>query len=212
MGLLIFAYLVVALVGTLWTVSSDRAQAAAAATRTVFVLSNGFHTDIALPLTGGEAPRGLPIAASDLVRGLSGVRYVAIGWGSEAAYTSLVSITDLSAGTIFRALAFDRSVVHVLPYYAEPFGEGVYRLELSEDQYRRLTDFIATTFLAGPDGAAEIIPGVSQGFGDVFYRGRPRFSAFYGCNAWTGEALRRAGAEVGIWTPFAQSIEWALSR
>jgi len=208
---LVLAFLIAAAVGTIWTASA-RVDESQAKTTTVFVLSNGYHTDIALPVQGGVPPAGLPIHASDLERGLSNVRYLAIGWGSEAAYTSLVSITDLSLGTIATALSFDRSVVHVLPFYGAPYGEGVYQVDLSEDQYRRLTEFVAATFTTRPDGHGELVPDVTHGYGDVFYHARPRFSIFYSCNAWTGTALREAGITVGVWTPFAQSLEWALAR
>jgi uncharacterized protein (TIGR02117 family) len=208
---LALAFLIAALIGTVWT-SSANVDGSSAKTRTVFILSNGYHTDIALPVVDGVPPAGLPVRATDLAGGLSNVRYLAIGWGSEAAYTSLVSITDLSLGTIATALSFDRSVVHVLPFYGAPYGEGVYQVDLSEDQYRRLTDFIAATFTSHADGRGQMLADVTHGYGDIFYHARPRFSLFYSCNAWTGDALREAGIPVGIWTPFAQSLEWALAH
>lgn len=203
-------FIVASVVGTVWRTSGDPPDRPGL-NRTIYVLSNGYHTDIALPVAGGRPPDGLPIRASDLPRGLVGVEFVAIGWGSEEAYTSLVAITDLSFATVVRALSFDRSVVHVLPLYGVPYGEGVYPVRLDDSQYRRLVSFVAQTLETGENGDARLITGVTQGFGDVFYRGGPRFSAFYGCNAWTGEALRTAGISVGFWTPFAQSLEWALS-
>ncbi len=124
----------------------------------------------------------------------------------------MLALSDLSIGIITRALAFDETVVHVLPFTAPPTGAGVYRIELNDRQYRRLVAFISNSFATDAQGDPDLLTGVTQGFGDVFYRARGRFSPFYGCNAWTGHALRQAGVEVGIWTPFAQSIEWNMSR
>jgi len=205
------AFAITAVIGTFWLAPS-RVADGDTNTRTVFVLSNGFHTDIALPVTGGVAPAGIPVRSADLARGLSNVRYIAVGWGSEAAYTRLLSITDLSFNTIAKALSFDRSVIHVVPFYGTPYGAGVYRIELNEGQYGRLIRFVGETFLTGSGGDGLLLDDVSQGYGDVFYQARPLFSIFYSCNAWTGDALRKAGVRVGAWTPFAQSLEWALDR
>lgn len=203
-------FVIASVVGSVWSVQGDPPNRPGV-NRTVFVLSNGYHTDIAIPVAGGRPPDGFPIRAGDLPRGLTGVEFIAVGWGSRAAYTSLVAITDLSVATIVKALSFDRSVVHILPFYGVPYGEGVYPVQLDESQYRRLVAFLAATLETGGNGEPRLVSGVTQGYGDIFYHGQPRFSAFYGCNAWTGEALRTAGISVGIWTPFAQSLEWALS-
>ncbi len=208
--ILLTLFAVAAVIGTFWIVPGDPPDRPGTE-HTVFVLSNGYHTDIALPVVGGTPPDGFPIGADDLPRGLANVQFVAVGWGSKAAYTSLVAITDLSVATAVRALAFDRSVIHVLPLHGAPYGAGVFPVRLDEDQYSRLVAFMAATLETGRSGKAVLIPGVTQGYGDVFYHARPRFSAFYGCNAWTGEALRTAGISVRIWTPFSQSLEWALS-
>lgn len=209
-GLLVL-YLAAAVIGTVWT-DGGKANAGSAGSNTIYVLSNGFHSDLALPVNGGQPPAALPVLAGELPGGLNDTRYLIVGWGSQTAYTSLLALSDLTAAIAFKALLFDRSVMHVLPYSGEFGGEGVYRLELNDMQYRELVEFISNTFSTDRDGRAELLAGITQGFGDVFYRARPRFSMFYGCNAWTGEALRQAGVPVGRWTPFAQSIEWNMSR
>jgi uncharacterized protein (TIGR02117 family) len=206
---LVFAYLIAALAGTVWRTGGAE-WGEGGETRTVYVLSNGFHSDIVLPVS--EAP-DLPIASGDFDAGLSGARYLIVGWGSQTAYTSLLALSDLTPEIIVKALMFDRSVMHVQPWSGSiESGEGVYPVALDDSQYRRLVAFISATFSTGGEARAELLDGITQGYGDVFYRARPRFSMFYGCNAWTGEALRTAGVPFGIWTPFAQSIEWNMRR
>ena len=205
---LLLLYLVAAVAGTVWTAAPDSRQTDDDTT-TIYVLSNGFHSDIVLPV---DAAAELPIAATDLPGRLAGTRYLILGWGSQTAYTSLLALTDMTIEIAAKALLFDRSVMHLLPYGGEMQGPGVYRLELGPDQLHKLVEFIDATFSVDADGRGELLPGITQGYGDVFYRARPRFSLFYGCNAWTGEALRHAGVPVGVWTPFAQSIEWNMER
>lgn len=208
---LLAAYLTAAVAGTLWT-APRAAVAASDRSNVIYVLSNGFHSDIALPVTDGQPPAGIPVRDVDFPYGLDQARYLIVGWGSQTAYTSLLALSDLTLGIIVRSLSFDDTVVHVLPIRGAPQGAGVYRVELDDAQYERLVRFIAAAFKTEPSGNVELISGVTQGFGDVFYRANGRFSPFYGCNAWTGHALRQAGVPVGIWTPFAQSIEWNMSR
>lgn len=204
-------YAAAAVTGTVWSVDGTPGTGAGKTT-TVYILSNGFHSDIAVPIADRRTLETLPVTGSELPGGLDGTQYLIIGWGSQTAYTSLLALSDLSAEIIVKALLFDRSVMHVLPVAGVPYGDGVYPLELDEKQYDRLLTFIANTFTVSDGGRAELLAGITQGFGDVFYRARPRFSAFYGCNAWTGHALREAGISFGRWTPFAQSIEWNMNR
>ena len=209
---LLAAYLTAAVAGTLWTVQGTAAAAATDRSNVVYVVSNGFHSDIALPVTNGQPPAGIPVRDAHFPYGLGQAGYLIVGWGSQTAYTSLLALTDLTVGIVARSLSFDRTVVHVLPIRGAPQGPGVYRVELDDTQYARLVRFVAASFKTDPNGDAALIPGVTQGFGDVFYRANGRFSPFYSCNVWTGHALRQAGIRVGIWTPFAQSIEWNMSR
>ena len=205
-------YLLAAVVGTVWRSDASGGNEGGL-TRTVYILSNGFHSDIVLPVTGASAHADLPIERSDFESGLEGASYLIVGWGSQTAYTSLLALSDLTPEVIVNALLLDRSVMHVQPWSGSiTVGEGVFPLELGEDQYRRLVDFVAATFSGDDNGSALLLEGITQGYGDVFYRARPRFSMFYGCNAWTGEALRTAGVSFGVWTPFAQSIEWNMER
>nr|WP_258570824.1 DUF2459 domain-containing protein [Flavimaribacter sediminis] len=204
------AYLVAAAIGTVWR--TPPTETLTAQTTTAYVLSNGFHSDIVLPIEGGKLPAGFPELQQDLDVLLENTDYLIIGWGSQTAYTSLLELSDLTAGIIAKALFFDRSVLHIQPYSGSLQGPGVYRLELESAQLDQLWSFVAQTFLVDSNAAPTLIPDVTHGYGDVFYRAEPRFSLFYGCNAWVGEALRSAGLSFGRWTPFAQSIEWNMKR
>lgn len=174
----------------------------------VYVLSNGFHSDIALPDEGGETLRRLGVDGADFPVPPGAARYWAFGWGSRTAYTSLRKVTDLTPGIMARALAFDESVMHIQPLGEITGGRGVYALDLTLRQYDDLIAGIRRSF------GSEIRPiaGITQGFGDRFYRAAGRFSAIRGCNVWTGLRLREAGIGVGLWPVFAQSLEFGLAR
>ncbi|MGB7430931.1 MAG: DUF2459 domain-containing protein, partial [Ahrensia sp.] len=133
--------------------------------------------------------------------------YLAIGWGSVTAYTSLRAVSDLTLGIVANAVAFDETVVHVLPTGQLIERDGIYAIDLSREQLNALTANIAQDF-----ASTQPIEGLTQGFGDLFYEGRGRFSLWRTCNSWTGAHLRAAGVSVGFWTPSAWSLEYGLKR
>lgn len=185
---------------------SGAATAAGPGTVRIAVISNGFHSDIALPADGATLETmGLDAAHYPVERGR--VSYWAVGWGSREAYTSLVAVADLTPGLVARAVAFDETVMHVAPTGPLPAGEGVWHIDLPRERYDALVADMAGWF-----ARTDPEPGVTQGFGDRFYEGRGRFTAWYGCNAWVGARLRAAGVPVGRWTPAAQSLAYGLDR
>lgn len=147
---------------------------------TIHVASNGFHSDIVLPMVSGSKDWRPLLSRSPLTEPHRDAPWVAFGWGAETAYTELGTLADLSPGLILKAAAFDRSVVHVQPVTAVRTGSNL----------RSFT--------------------VSHGTGDAFLRGRDRFWLLRSCNVWTGEGLRKAGLPLGLWTPLVQSLMWSL--
>lgn len=199
-----------AIVGTIWR-SEDNLSKASDTSITIYAYSNGFHSDIIVPIDNDLTLKKLPIDPLDFDEGLIGAKYLVIGWGSLTAYTSLLEIKDMSPSIIAKSLFFDQSVLHIQPLSRQPKGPKVYPLQTSIENYVKLLDFIADTFERRNDSSSTLMAGVTHGYGDVFYRSTLKYNPFYSCNAWTGEALRIAGAPVGYWTPFAQSIEWSLN-
>ena len=175
----------------------------------IAVLTNGFHSDIAFPADGATLD-AFGLDPDDYDVDHERVRYWAVGWGSETAYTSLRAIADLGPSIVAKAISFDRTVMHVAPVGsldgAEP-SDGVRFITLSAESYATLLERVGADF-----AATEPLPGVTQGFGDRFYRAEGRFTAWFGCNAWVGRRLRDAGVPVGLWTPTAQSLAFGLDR
>jgi len=187
-------------------------------THTIYVISNGFHSAIALPAdvrvavpaAAGERRELLEafdLGADDFPVDSNLVHYWQFGWGSKTAYTSLRAVRDLTPAIAVRALALDVSVMHVQPLAALEAGPGIYQVDLSAAQLDALVATIASSF-AQTTPIAEI----TQGFGDRFYPGRGRFSPIRSCNTWTGQRLRAAGLGMGTWTPIAATLEPNLAR
>ena len=187
-------------------VPTGAASVSEADTVRIAVLSNGFHTDIALPANGTTLER-LGIRESDYATPRSIVDWWVVGWGSEQAYTSLTDVADLSIGLVARAVAFDDTVMHVQPAGPIRPGPGVWFVDLPAARFEALVADIATWF-----GSPDAIADVTQGYDDRFYPGAGHFKAWYGCNVWVGRRLRAAGVPIGVWTPAAQSLAYGLDK
>jgi len=177
----------------------------------IYVYSNGFHTDIILPISHGYVRKNLAPILNDFPASLKPIEYIAIGWGSKAAYTSMVDITDLPAKTIFKAIMGDETVFHITPIrrQIDLISNHTYAFEVSEAGLKRLVNFIAKDIYLDPSGQAVLLHGISQGYGDVYFKAKGTYWPLVTCNVWTGRALRQAGLQIGVWTPFAQSITFS---
>ncbi len=204
-------YLLAALAGAL-PLSPDR-PASGPATVTVFVVSNGAHVDILVPmrhpamdwgdwLLPEHYPEGNPFVAA----------YAGFGWGDRDFYLNTPRWTDLSLASTARALFASRgSLVHVTLWYGTPLpGDGVRSLRLDPAAYGLLVEGLKAGFETGDDGRPLPIPGYRYGPADAFYEGRGRYSLVLTCNEWAARRLRAAGVTVGWWTPLPFGLLWNL--
>lgn len=204
----LLTYLAAAVIGA--TVQSADTSGAGDKSVTIYVATNGFHADIVVPVDHPSKSWQELLDTSPITRDrLAGTRWVAFGWGSEVAYTRLGKLTDLTPDIMFKALAFDRSVVHVVPLADIQSADGIRLVQVSGAGYLRLVASIENSFARDATGRPVLLAGVTHGYGDSFFRGRTRFSLLRSCNVWVGDALRTAGVRAGVWTPFAQSLMWA---
>ncbi|MEM8812835.1 MAG: TIGR02117 family protein [Pseudomonadota bacterium] len=177
-------------------------------TRVVYLLGDFFHTDIIVPVDMASDTNGSFGGVRPFDNLPTPPRHVAFGWGSRTAYTSLLAITDMSPGLVWKALAFDETVMHVTPVAPSVAFEtvGARPIKVTEAGLMRLKRFIASSFARDDIGQPKPLPDMAYGFSDRFYVGKGRFSPFRTCNVWVGEALRRAGVRAGFWTPFAWNL------
>ncbi|MFV0622907.1 TIGR02117 family protein [Sphingomonas sp. ac-8] len=173
----------------------------------IYVEDNGIHTGIVVPVSA------VGVDWRDLVRPehlrdprYAGHSHLSIGWGDRAFYVGTPTWGDLKPSTVLRAAFGSEDTVLHVGHLPEPrAGEpGVRALVLRPAEYRRLADFIRSSFSTGPDGLAGSVPG--YGRADAFYTAHGHYSALRTCNSWTGEALRHAGVRMGAWTPFPVTV------
>jgi uncharacterized protein (TIGR02117 family) len=203
------AYLLLALVGTLIPAQEARPTEG---TIPVYVVSNGFHTDLLVPLDTARLPwwqQLAPVVAPACRR----AAYLSLGWGDEGFY--LDSFEGMpGAGTTLAAVFWPTpSLMHV-GFWAHPPAPDparVARLEVSPAQLARLLAYAEASFARQPSGKLQFR---QAGYGphDYFFTAQGHYHLFFTCNNWTNQALAQAGLPASWWSPFAQGVMWRVQR
>ncbi len=163
---------------------------------TVFLLDNGFHTDLAVPRAALMQTSGpLADAASTLAAG----DWILIGWGDAKFYVDQSPISDrLPDG--FRAFfrPGNPAVVMLDPEQADPrkrFAEdGRASLRLSRAGFEQMMRRVERS-LALSDGRARIAA-ARRGDDARFFASSETFSIAYLCNHWSARVLNAGGLAV----------------
>jgi uncharacterized protein (TIGR02117 family) len=156
----------------------------------IFVISNGWHTEIVLPKAA--LPAGAIPEAADFPR----VAYLGFGWGHAEYYPAPEPGIGL---TLRAALIPSPAVMHVIGLDADPreaFRHSeVAELRLEPDGFRKLVRYLDASFARdGAQRARSILPGRHDL--SLFYPATGKFHAFNTCNTWTGGALAAAGLPI----------------
>jgi uncharacterized protein (TIGR02117 family) len=174
-----------------------------AASVQVFVVSNGYHTGLALPraaLADLASEKG-HAALSAVTQRFGTYEWLELGWGDREFYQSVPTIGHLTPSLALRALFLpgNKSVLHVVGLGVEPpraFASGeVVPVRLSAEGFARLAAKLDASFAPSETGAlAEIGRGL---YGpSLFYPANGTFSIFKVCNHWIGDMLSAAGVPV----------------
>lgn len=167
----------------------------------IYVIDNGVHTDLVLPVSAEGVNWGELVKPGDIARPeLAKQGYLAFGWGDRDFYLNTPSWTQMSPVRAGKALmGMGSTVLHVSHIAAPGEGPQMRSVVLTPDEYHRLAAYVRGTFADGPS---------VHGYGanDAFYPARGGYSAIGTCNQWTGGALRSAGVKMGWWTPFPFTV------
>lgn len=174
---------------------------------TIFLLSNGIHTDIVVPVENDIKDWRNEIRFNHTKANDSLARYLAFGWGDKGFYLNTPEWSDLKASTAFNA-AFNlgTSAVHTTFYRNLTEDKDCRRIVVSNENYKKLVAFIAETFARTNDNKVQWISGHSYGNHDAFYEAKGSYNLFYTCNTWTNDALKAANQKASFWTVYDRGI------
>lgn len=173
----------------------------------VYVISNGVHTDVALPSNNIIKNWESVFSRSEFLASDSALNYVAFGWGDKGFYLNTPEWSDLKISTAFNAaFGLGGTAMHV-QYIKEPqkLNQNKVQLKLSNTQYQKLVKYIEESFCY-MDSCISKINHPGYGKNDLFYEANGKYSLIKTCNVWTNKALKKCGVKTGLWTPFASGL------
>lgn len=181
---------------------------------TIYILSNGVHTDIVVPVKSDEMDWSSYVKFDDTKGKDSTAQYVGFGWGDKGFYLETPTWSDLKFSVAFNA-AFARgsSAMHVTFLHPLIESENCKRIQIGKTEYKKLVDYIQTSFQKDGKGNFLLIDtDANYGSNDAFYEAVGRYHIFYTCNTWTNNALKACAQRASLWTPFDKGIFYHYSK
>jgi uncharacterized protein (TIGR02117 family) len=201
----ILLYLLSAFLFSIWTVKKETTTSNDVA---IYILTNGDHTDIVVPVKNGITDWSREISYENTVSGDTTGKYLAIGWGDKGFYLSTPTWADLKFSTAFKAaFALSTSAIHATYYQVMPENNDCKKIMISHEQYKRLVAFVDSSFKRDAEGKViNIKTNANYDKNDAFYEAKRKYNMFYTCNTWANNALKSCGQTACLWTPFDRGI------
>jgi uncharacterized protein (TIGR02117 family) len=174
----------------------------------IFILTNGVHTDIVMPIKNDLIDWSKEIRFANTVGKDSAMKYVAMGWGDKGFYLETPTWADLKFSVAFKAAtSLSTSAIHATFYNELEENETCKKIFISKEQYSRLLKYINDSFQFDKDGHfINIKTNANYGENDAFYEAKGSYSLFHTCNTWANNALKSCGQKACWWTPFDKGI------
>lgn len=166
----------------------------------IYVVSNGVHADFVLPTTTGDVDWTVVFDPADTKNGKAD-NWLAVGWGDREFYLNTPNWSDLTAKTALKALSgFSTSAIHV-SYEPDELVKNCTKcrhIRLSHAQYQRISEHIRASL---PSSNRQTpIAHAHYWDNDAFYPAQGSYNAFYTCNSWVNNGLKKAGVKTALWT------------
>ena len=113
----------------------------------IFIISNGIHTDIALPVNSGEYSWTGFFDKTDFKEKIHYAKYIAFGWGNKLFYLNTPEWKDLTPAIAFNALFIEtKPAMHVTLAGNVNMDKNVRTILISGKDLHLLTEYILSSF------------------------------------------------------------------
>ena len=205
-GLFIGTYVLVAFTSKFITVNNN--YVAPKEGTEVYIISNGVHADICLPLIDGDDSWSNYFDVKSFKTLKGNPKYISFGWGDKGFYLETPTWADLTVKTALKAAFFpSETAIHISYLQHKPkLSERVKAFKVSKETFKKMQTYIHS-FVKLADNKPVLIdccryPNVH----DNFYEANGYYHIFRTCNVWTNQVLKKSGIKTAIWTPFASEI------
>ncbi|WP_206733269.1 TIGR02117 family protein [Flavobacterium amnicola] len=168
----------------------------------IYILSNGVHTDIVLPVKNHLFDWTKNIKYENTIAKDSTAQLIAFGWGDKGFYLETPTWADLKFSTALKAATgLSASAIHATFYKSLKENDRCKKIFVSESEYQKLVSFINNSFQLDSDNFMKIETNAVYGKHDAFYEAKGKYSVFHTCNTWTNNSLKAANQRAAFWTP-----------
>lgn len=174
---------------------------------TIYINSNGVHTDILVPIKNDIKDWTKDILYSQTKSKDSIMKYIAFGWGDKGFYLDTPEWSDLKASTALKAAFYlGTSAMHTKFYNKVKEDDECVKVTISKGDYKDLVKYIEDSFALDKNNKVQWIANRSYGQYDAFYEAHRKYSLFYTCNTWANNALKAGNQKAALWTPYDKWI------
>jgi uncharacterized protein (TIGR02117 family) len=167
----------------------------------IYILTNGVHTDVVLPIKNEHYDWSNQLKFEHTKSKDTTYQYVALGWGDKGFYLETPTWADLKASTALKAASgLSSSAMHVTFYKHLKENKSCKKIQISLENYQNLIAFINKSFQTKSRDFLKIETDAVYGKHDVFYEANGSYSLFYTCNSWANQALKAANQKAALWT------------
>lgn len=202
--LVMLLYFIAALIGSVIPVNTMQPKDGKI---TIYLRTNGVHTDFIFPLENDIMDWEEFIPSETIPSKTAVFRYISFGWGDLQFYQETKSWSDLRFPVAFQAVfAESPSALHVTLEPAVRMATPVVEINITEEQYKKLVEYVLFTFKKKPSGRPVAIEGLHYNQHDAFFHAKGSLHFFYTCNTWINDGLKHADLRACLWTPFDEGI------
>ncbi len=207
LALLIFVISYVVLSYVIPFVGVNKEDASPSEDVTVYIKTNGVHTDIVVPIQTEYKDWSENIKFSHIKSQDSTMKFIGFGWGDKGFYLNTPEWSDLKFSTAFvAAFGLGSSAMHATFYKQVNENEKCVKIKISAEEYQKLIVYIENSFDYDADGKPILINATTYGQNDSFYEAKGAYSFFYTCNTWANNALKAMDQKAALWTPTDKGI------
>jgi uncharacterized protein (TIGR02117 family) len=173
----------------------------------IYILSNGVHTDIVVPVKNEIVDWTKWVKYENTVSKDTTPQFLAMGWGDKGFYLETPTWADLKASVAFKAaFGLSTTAIHATFYKEMKEGTQCKKIRISKEQYKKLVEYISSSFQIENDQSINIKTNANYGKYDAFYEANGSYSMVKTCNTWANNALKHSGQRCCFWTPFDKGI------
>ena len=172
---------------------------------TIYVQTNGVHTDVCLPVITAQMNWLEFIPCEDFPEDAS-FDYIVVGWGDKGFFLDTPTWAELKVSTALNAAFLPSPTAMHVGYIAEPKEDDEHiRVQISKNDYARMVRYVKNSFRL-KNGHVDLIAQGGYTKYDKFYEAKHSYHMFRTCNIWTNEALKSAHIKTGIFALFPDGI------